>query len=254
MEQAIFGQALREYLRPKRSLVWIVLGVGCALLAMAWPSLQKGVGAQEVYAGVSSLMVFRILALCSAIITTAIVSQEVEQRTIVYLLTRPVPRWKLLLLRYAASVIVVSILCIFAALLTSVASYHTLGGNGLLGHDIEAIFVGALAYGALFLLVSLLLNRAMIICLLFAFGWETMVPNMPGTMDQLSILTHLQAISQHPATDASGVVKLAEGTFGVNDVSSGAALTRMAILIIVCIAVSAWWFTHFEYVPREDAE
>ncbi|MEZ0327385.1 MAG: ABC transporter permease [Fimbriimonas sp.] len=254
MELAIFSQAIGEYLRPKRVLPWLVLGGICAVLAFYWRTLQPRTLPVEQYATVSSMLVFRIVALASAIFTTAIISQEVEQRTIVYLLTRPVPRWKLILIRYLASVIVVGVLGIIGALLTSLGAFRGMGGNPLLAKDLQALMMGAFAYGALFLFVSLIFNRAMLWCLIFAFGWETAVPNMPGSMNNLSILTYMQAIAEHPATqDQSKVVELA-GALGTNVISADRAWGILIGLVVVMLALSAWWFTHFEYVPREDAE
>ena len=177
MESAIFTQALKEYLRAKRVLPWLFLSLLCFALSKYWSHLQEGATAAQAYGQVSSIMVFHIEALASAIFTTAIISQEVEQRTIVYLLTRPVPRWKLLVIRYLASALVVFGIGVFGAILTAIGS----GDHSLLSKDIVALAVGAFAYGALFLMVSLLFNRAMIICLLYAFGWEISIPSLPGS-------------------------------------------------------------------------
>ena len=139
--------------------------------------------------------------------------------------------------------------------MTSVGAFKGLGDNPLLAKDLVALTVGAFAYGALFLFISLLFNRAMIVCLLFAFGWESSVPNMPGTMDSLSILTHLQAIAQHPAAESQNkMLGLMSGTLGTNTLPADRAWALMVGLVVVMLALSAWWFTHFEYVPREDAE
>lgn len=258
MELAIFGQAMREYLRPRRILPWLLLAVVCAVLAYFWKTLQPNSTALAQYSSVSQMLVFRIVALASAIFTTAIISQEVEQRTIVYLLTRPVARWKLILLRYLASVVVVSLLGIIAAVATTYGAFRGFTGNALLGSDIVALIMGAVSYGALFLFLSLLFNRAMLVCLLFAFGWETSVPNMPGTMDSLSILSHLQAIAQHPSAgegeNQNNFVNLAAGLLGTNTIPADRAWAVLIGLTVAMLLASAWWFTHFEYVPREDAE
>ena len=253
MTSAIFSQALREYTRFRRLFPWLIMGALCYALALFWPRLIPAATHAERYASVSSILCFRILALASAIFTTAIVSQEVEGRTIVYLLTRPVPRWQLLLTRYVASVLVVTGLGLVCLLLTS---YGAFGGaaNGLLFHDVLAMFVGALAYGALFLLVSLMLNRSIIYCLLFAFGWETSIPNMPGDLYHLSIYSYLQGIAQHPVTEQSRALSLIEGGTNANAISAAAGFVSLACLIAGCLALASWWFTHFEYVPREDAE
>jgi ABC-2 type transport system permease protein len=256
MESVIFSQAFREYVRFRRIIPWMIFGLACMGLAYAWKYLNVDATHAERYANVSSMLVFRLVALASAIFTTAIISQEVEQRTIVYLLTRPVARWKLILIRYLASVLVVSALGIIAALLTTLGAFGGFGANPLLLDDTKAIVVGAFAYGALFLFVSLVFNRAMLVCLLFAFGWETAIPNMQGGMQNLSILSHLQAIAQHPSQGGEGnkLLELMAGIGGTNLISIDRAWGTMAILTVVCLLASAWWFTHFEYVPREDAE
>ena len=255
MTSAIFSQALREYLRPKRVLPWLMLAGVCLLLAMVWKQLDRSAEPLDQYASVSSMLVFRLLALASAIFTTAIVSQEVEQKTIVYLLTRPVPRWRLLVTRYAASVIVVALLGVIAAVVTSFGAY---GGNflsnPLLGRDVLALVVGAMAYGALFLFVSLLFNRALIICVLFAFGWESSVPNLPGDLYRLSIFSYLQAIADHPTSGGNGALALLSGTAGENGITRNMAFGILGALVVGLLLFSSWWFTHREYVPREDAE
>ncbi|MGV3618041.1 MAG: ABC transporter permease [Fimbriimonas sp.] len=252
---AIFSQALREYLRLRRVLPWFMLAGICLLLAYLWKQLDRTAQPIDQYASVSSMLVFRLLALASAIFTTAILSQEVEQRTIVYLLTRPVPRWRLLLTRYVASVIVVTIVGAFAAVVTSIGAYGPgFMNNPLLGRDILALAVGALAYGALFLFVSLLFNRALIICALFAFGWESSIPNLPGDLYRLSVFSYLQAIAEHPTSGGGGVLSLLSGTAGSAAITKGQAFMVLGLMVAGLLAVSAWWFTHFEFVPREDAE
>jgi ABC-2 type transport system permease protein len=254
MEGAIFGQAIREYLRAKRLWPWIGLSLICLLLAVVWKNLDESTTPGDTYATVTSILVFKLLALASAIFTTAIISQEVEQKTIVYLLTRPVPRWKLLVVRYCASVLVVAILGVFAALLTTLGARAGFGSNPLLGKDILALCLGAMAYGALFLFVSLLFNRALLICALFAFGWESTIPNMPGEMYKLSVFSYLEAISQHPHPDSQGGLAVLSGSASNNTITPGGAYLTLGLMIVIFVALSAWWFTKFEYVPREDAE
>ncbi|WP_025225757.1 ABC transporter permease [Fimbriimonas ginsengisoli] len=245
---------MREYLRPKRLLPWIGLSFLCLLLAHFWSTLDPSSKPDGRYATVSSILVYRLLALASAIFTTAIITQEVEQRTIVYLLTRPVKRSTLLLVRYAASVLVVTMLGVFGAVLTTLGAFNGLGGNSMLATDILAMSIGAMAYGALFLFVSLLFNRSLIICALFAFGWEASIPNMPGEMYRLSIFSYLQAIAQHPSQGDNKGLALLTGTAGDNAITRNSAFMTLGILVVVMLALSAWWFTKFEYVPREDSE
>jgi ABC-2 type transport system permease protein len=255
-ELFLIRHSLREFLRMRRLLPWIVLSLGALVLAMFWGRILPTSTPPQQYGTVSSMIVFRMLALASAIFTTAIISQEVEQKTIVYLLTRPVPRWKMLLSRYVASVLVVVLLGLFGALMVSIGVYG-LGGafsHPLLAKDALAIVLGAFAYGALFLLISLLFNRSIIICLLFAFGWEAGVANMPGDLYYLSIFSYMQAVAEHPSEMTSRLIDFATGDLGMNLLTRAQAIPVLLMLTALLLLISAWWFTRFEYVPREDAE
>jgi ABC-2 type transport system permease protein len=255
MSAAIFTHALRDYLRPRRIIPWLLLAGVCLLLAAVWRQLDRTATQADQYAAVSSILVFRLMALASAIFSTAIISGELEGRTIVYLLTRPVPRPLLLLSRYAASVVVVAALGIVSALATSVGAYGVkFLSNPLLGMDIVALIVGAVSYGALFLFVSLIFNRALIICALFAFGWEASIPNLQGDLFRLSVSSYLQAIASHPADAGNRALALFQGSLNAGAISSSQAYMILGSMVLLLLGVGSWWFTHFEFVPREEAE
>jgi ABC-2 type transport system permease protein len=250
----LYTSSLKEFLRFKRVWPWLGLSVIGMILSIVWPMLSPNSTPADVYTSTSGMLLFHVLALSSAIYTTAVVSQEVEQKTIVYLLTRPIPRWELLTFRFLASVTVVAILGVFGVVLVSVATYHgNFLSNPLLQKDMVAMIFGAFAYGALFLLISLLMNRAMILCLLYAFGWEVLVPNMPGEMYRLSLYSYISAIGEHPAS-GGGAVAFGSGALSTNVLTAGSAYVTLTLFTAILVAVSAGWFTRSEIVPREDAE
>ncbi len=252
-ELYVFRHTLGEFLRPRRVGAWLI----AALLLYGVGRIFRQVTTtppQESYAMLSAILVYRLLPLVAAVYTTQVVSAEVEQKTIVYLLTRPIHRWKLLLARTLAAILVIMLLSWIGAI---AVSYAVFGGksNPLLTRDLVALAIGAVAYGSLFTFVSLLVNRAMLVSLLFAFGWETAIPNMPGDLHWLSVNSYLTSLSERPATNSpSGVLDLLSGALGVNTIPPSTAWTVLVILSLACLAGGAWWFTHFEYVPREDAE
>jgi len=255
MELYLYTHALKEMLRARRFLPWVGVAIFIAFMGLVWPSLSPESTTVQQYADLSSMLIFRVLALASAIYTTSIIGQEVEQKTIVYLLTRPVARWKLLAMRYLASVTVVSIVAVMCVLfLTAVTFRGHFGENHLLANDIKTVIVGALCYGALFLFVSLISSRAMIICILYAFGWELSVGNLPGDLSYLTVYSYLQALAEHPSTNGGPKAQLLTGQLGTAAISPNVAIQVLVITALAVAAVSVWWFSHFEYIPREDAE
>lgn len=254
-----FQFLLKDALRLRKMFVWILLSIVSLSLAFFWQRLSSGsesnITATDRYVNVANLLVFRLLPLASAIYSTMILSQEVEQKTIVYLLTRPIERWKLLIGRWGATVAAVIIISLMGMIATVIGSGGFSAVQIVFWRDILAICLGAAAYGSLFLFVTLIFNRALIICVLFAFGWESSVPNLATGLQKLSILAHMQAIAKHP--DSEGGKKFLEGISGVlgvnnlNGTSSGFALL---VFSVVMVGLSAYWFTTHEYIPREDSE
>jgi ABC-2 type transport system permease protein len=247
-----FQFALRECFRFRKIIPWILLGLCAFILAIVWQTINKSASPTDRFVNVANLLVFRLLPLAAAIYSTAIISQEVEQKTIVYLLTRPIQRWKLILGRWAASASAIIIFSMFGLLMTLLG----VGGSVKLSlvNDVLAIVLGTLAYSSLFLFITLLFNRAIIICVLFAFGWESSIPNLPSGLQQLSILAHMQGIAKHPNSRGGNVLDIVAGILGENKMNAMGSSITLIIFSVVMLGVSAYWFTTHEYVPREDAE
>lgn len=248
----VFTHALRDFARVRRLLVWGFVAIVVFAIGTMYVRVSEGSSRQDTYILLSATLSYRILALAAAIFASAVVAQEVEGKTIVYLLTRPVPRQLLILGRMLAASVVVFIVSALAAVAVSLS---TRGGAGLLGRDLMALAVGALAYTGLFTLVSLVLNRAMIACLLFAFGWETLAAGVPGDLKLLTLNTHVMAIAERPSPEGgSGFLDAVGSMLGATGVSPSVAWLVLLGIVGVTFAASMAWFSHFEYTAREDAE
>jgi len=74
-------------------------------------------------------------------------------------------------------------------------------------------------------------------------------------MYELSIFSHLQAIAQHPTqATGSGLLTFLASMTGTNTLPESVSAAVLVLIPVVGVAAAAWWFTHFEFVPREDAE
>lgn len=251
----LVSTAFKEYFRMRRLWPWLLLAGFCFLVAFGWSEWGFRPRPDRVYSLVSLSLVFKVLALASAIYSTSVIGQEVEQRTIVYLLTRPVPRWMIILSRFVASSVVVALIGILAAIGVSLAAYKAGAfANEMLWRDMGALSVGAFAYGALFVLISLMVNRAMLVCLLYTFGWELLVPNLKGDAAALSVFNYLEAIANHPeVSQRRGLLTFLSGQLAGESVSPLGAFLTMAISVGILAFAACWWFSNFEYLPRDDA-
>lgn len=251
MEGFLYSFALKDFLRLRRILAWILVGLGLFGIALLIRTLERGSTPETSYLRMASFFLFRVLALVAAIFSTAVLSAEMEQKTIVYLLTRPIPRAKLIFFRTLAASTVVAVIGLYIAICIGAATYGlSMFGQSYFHRDVVGVLVGSLFYTAFFTLLSLWINRSMIVSLLYAFGWESIIPNMPGDIRYLSIASHLETLSQRPSSgDASPLAQLAASTMTPTNSWVIAIVATMG-----CLLIASAWFRRNEYLPREDVE
>src|SRR4030095_1743100 len=107
---------------------------------------------------------------------TALIADEVEDKTITYLFTRPIKRGAVLLGKFLAY-FVCTVMVVLPSLMI-VYFLMGLSGSSLaatfpsLRKDMVLIVLGLLAYGGLFAWVGARFKRPLVIGLIFVFGWE----------------------------------------------------------------------------------
>lgn len=132
---------------------------------------------------------------------TALVADEVEDKTITYLFTRPIRREAVFLGKYLAYLV-----CTIGVVLPSVVLVWLfiapIGGSlgpqfPDLAADLAILAAGLAVYGALFGLVGATLKRPLVFGLLFVFGFETLVMALPGYIKRLTVSYYLQGLVPH---------------------------------------------------------
>jgi ABC-2 type transport system permease protein len=256
----LFRTALRDQLRPAR-----LIGVGFLALLPAIFGLVFRLATQRrgtfepafAYNLLSSLLVFWFTLVILAVISaTSVVSRELEQGTIVYLLTRPVPRWRILLARFLASFLVITLTVWFSSAALALATFGPahLNDSRLL-RDMAILPVGALAYGSLFLLLATRFRWALIFGLLFAFGWESWVPSWQGDFAKLSLLVYLRTLAPHPQPLIE-LNRIQSGLFNLlnpTTIKPSMAWLVLGLVTFASLTGALVIFSDREYVPREDA-
>jgi ABC-2 type transport system permease protein len=253
----LFLTALRDQLRPRKLVVAAALVALPAGMAVLWRTLDKSYRPEITYTTLAAMLVFGFtLVILSLIFGTGTVSQDLEERTIVYLLTRPVPRWRVLAARFAASLVAIVVTCWVSLLALAMVAYGPLKmGGSRVGSDLLLIPVGALAYGGLFLFLATFTRRSLIFGLLYAFGWESWVPNLPGAMQRLSLMSYLRALGPRPdAAGSDAELQRVLSAVSPATISSGLAWMVLACVIFATLAAALVIFSEREYAPREDAE
>src|SRR4029453_16665225 len=134
---------------------------------------------------------------------TSLIADEVEDKTITYLFTRPIPRGAVMTGKFLAYLV-----CTVMVVLPSVMLVYFLivpmGGGSVaspfpdLLKDRGLLALGLMAYGALSAWVGARFKRPMVMGLVFAFGWEQAVLIIPGYMRRFTVAYYLQSLGPHP--------------------------------------------------------
>src|SRR4051812_14115664 len=185
---------------------------------------------------------------------TSLIADEVEDKTITYLFTRPIPRSAVLLGKYLAYVA-----CTVLLVLPSVMFVFFLivpSGGGSICAELPSVVagfallaVGLAAYGGLFALVGTRLKRPLVVGLVFAFGWEPAVLLFPGYLKRLTVAYYLQALVRHQMPQDSTVSVLLQVFREVPSVVS--SLAWLAVIIGVTLFMAGRAVEQREYVLEQ---
>jgi ABC-type transport system involved in multi-copper enzyme maturation permease subunit len=177
----------------------------------------------------------------------SLISDEVEGKTITYLLTRPLSRASILFGKFA-SYLATSLAFSLPPLV--LAFFLTVPGGGTsfqeavpeLFRDLGASALALLVYGALFTLLGVVLKRPLIPGLLYLFVWELVVSHLPGYMPRLSVSAYLRSLVGHrPAEE--GLLQL----FG-EVIPWGESIAALLLAASLALALASGIFSRREYV------
>ena len=218
----VFDLSLGQMLWSRRSVFLGVLLGGPVVLAVALRVVSEMntsgfhingemAGGAAIFGLMMWLLYIRfIIPVLGVFYGTALIADEIEDKTITYLFTRPIPRSSVLLGKYFAYV-----MCTALLILPSVVVVYFLvvpiGGGSigavfpLLIKDLGMLVVGLAAYGAVFALVGTRLKRPLVAGLVFAFGWEPAVLLFPGYLKRATVAYYLQALVTHEMPQDSAV-------------------------------------------------
>ena len=255
----LLRSALRDLAKLKRLTPAALLIALPAAIALIW-RLKSPAGefpADIAYNTLCSSLVYGFaLVILAVVFGTATITEELEQKTIVYLITHALPRSRILLVKLFSSWLATTIGAIVSCGLLALAVYAGSGHPAAphLSRDLAILPVGALAYNTLFVLLATLISRPLLVGLVFAFGWESWVPSMPGNFSMLSIMSFIRALAPHPQP-ASDTVDLTTFLTASNPdvISQKLAWSVLAIVTAFCLTSAVMRFSTAEYVPREEA-
>lgn len=263
----VFDLSLGRMLWSRRSVFLALLAGGPVLLAagVRLATTMTALGGLHVHgtriggAALFGMMIWVlylrfIVPVLGVFYGTALVADEVDDKTITYLFTRPIPRASVLVGKYFAF-LACTILLVLPSVVLVYFLVAALGGSSIAGSfpalvgDLGMLAIGLAAYGALFAFVGARLKRPLVIGLVFAFGWEPGVLLFPGYLKRLTVAYYLQALVPHAMPQDSAVGALMQILSAAPSVP--ASLVALATLTLVALGAAGRAVETREYVLEQ---
>jgi ABC-type transport system involved in multi-copper enzyme maturation permease subunit len=227
---------------------WTRRTISCAALALlpplvAWIAANAGSRHDGVAIATHVgwlLLVQVVTPLLALLCGSAVVTEEIEDRTLTYLFSRPIPRAAVLLGRWLAALVVVSFFLGISAILSCfAASAET--DPGLLRPLLAASLIGGAVYSGLFAAAGVFVRHPMIAGLGYTFAVEGFLANLPGK----TIQYYLRSVIAARGSRAWSAV---EGFASTRFETAGASIATLALVLAAVLVLASWRITRREFV------
>jgi ABC-type transport system involved in multi-copper enzyme maturation permease subunit len=189
----VFGWGLRLTMQGKRFFLVAAVAAGIGWL--------MGRAATEGTGELQKILDEQVLKFVLPLVALTLVSQsyarEVQERTLVYHLVRPVSRATVFLARYLSGLVPA---CIVAVLLFGSLLVGAERPLGELVPMLPGILLGIAAVGAIYFVLSALLRHGMVAGLVYTFVFEALISSTLGSVQKLSVMFHVRSL-HHRLTD-----------------------------------------------------
>src|SRR5258708_9338957 len=186
---------LRATLGRKRALVFMLVPLVLILVPVALKVVANSPVWLAEFLGVFGFSV--VLPLTALIIGTSVLGAEIDDGSIIHLLATPVSRFSVVISKFVAAVLLT---IMFGAIPEFLAAAIAEGFRDQLTiRLLSGALIAAVAYNALFVMLSILTTRAIAVGLLYLLAWEALLGNLIGGVRVLSSGQHSVNVSNSTA-------------------------------------------------------
>lgn len=262
----VFDLSLSEMLWSRRTVfMGLVTGVPVILAlviraadvlgASTWRVNNTAMNGSSIFALMIWAFYLRFsVPVLGAFYGTALIADEVEDKTITFLFTRPISRSAVLFGKYLAY-LVCTMLVVLPSVVVVWLLVAPLGGNTMaqtfvdLAKDLPILAAGLAVYGALFALIGSTFKRPLLTGLIFVFGFEPAVLVFPGYLKKLSVAYYLQGLVPQ-AMPNDTVVSLVQGIF--REIPGFAtSVIALTVITILSLWMAGRTVTNKEYILEQ---
>jgi ABC-2 type transport system permease protein len=229
---ALVDVTLRGLLGRRRTLLLVLLVALPVLIALL---VRISGGRPDADRVLDTLVVRTVMPLVALIVGTAAIGSEIEDGTAVYLMIKPIARWRIALAKALVAAGLTAVLVVPAIVLTAVILGSRTDTTATVVGFSVACLVGGSAYAVAFMALSVFTSRALLLGLAYTLIWEGV---LSGLLEGTKFLSIRQA--------TLGVA----AAFGVNVPGDPLVpVVSVAVLVVVLVGgfvLASWKLARFE--------
>ena len=243
--------SFRRQLRPRRLAVALLLFILISVV-VAVVGAERSWSAERFIKFIIEPPFCRFfLPVIALTFGTAVLGDERENKTLVYLSTRPLPRWSLFLAKVLGSVPLVLGISL-GTLLGICATAILAGGLPLPLLKAAWVFVptvtfGVLAYLVFFSWLGAAFRNSTLIGVAYVFLVEFFMGSVPGVLKQVSISFYIRSMLYDAAEPLGVAPRERRGIFQLELIEGSDAALVLAATAVGFLFLGMYWFSRREY-------
>jgi ABC-2 type transport system permease protein len=240
--ETLFRLSLRQLTGKWRLILLVLLAaLPIALAVLVALTLGEDESSNEEFVDtlLDGLLIGAVMPIISLVLATALFGNEVEDKTLNYLVLRPVERYQIVLTKWTAALLIGCSLVVASGVIATWVGAGSIGSKivvldstprGIAAVGI-AVLLGSIAYTSLFTWAGLMSTRALPYALIYVVLWEGVISSFFGGIRYLSVRGYTLGLV-HGLDDSSFA-----------DLSSRAIELPAALLGVAAVTVGFFYLT-----------
>jgi len=228
---AIFGLSIRQLTgRWRVTLILLLAALPVGLAVIINLAAEGDAAFNEDFTNIllDGLLVAGILPIVTMALATSSFGNELEDKTLGFLALMPVARWRIVLPKVLASLVICGPLLVASGVVATL-----LGFDGEVRPAVAvaiALSAGVLAYAAIFTWLGLVTTRALPFALVYVLLWEGVISTFMSGVDYLSVRGYSLAIMS--GLDEARFPALEDRVIELPAAIGGAAIVTVVFLLL----------------------
>lgn len=203
--KAIFMLSLRQTATPRKIAVALILAsipIVLSIIDVVFSEAPDPDGFIEII--LERFIAAVILPLLAITVATSTLGNELEDKTLGFIMTKPIARWKIAVPKYASAVVFTIPPIVISSVVVVALSVST-EPTALITVAV-AVVLGVITYTSVFMWLGLLTSRALAFALLYVFIWEGLLTEFLGGIRFVSVRGYVLATLNGMDSETFGIL------------------------------------------------